>query len=46
MAENSLFAVHQIPVQAFHLYSSRLRPEGAEYTLEASYPLDGILEAE
>lgn len=46
VVENSLFAVHQVPVQAFHLYSSRLRPEGAVYTLEASFPLDGILEAE
>lgn len=46
VVENSLFAVHEVPVQAFHLYSSRLRPEGAEYTVEATYPLDGILEAE
>lgn len=46
MVENSLFAAHQVPVQAFHLYSSRLRPEGPEHSLEASYPLDGMLEAD
>jgi RNA 2',3'-cyclic 3'-phosphodiesterase len=46
VVENSLFAVHEVPVQGFHLYSSRLRPEGSEYTLEATYPLEGILEAD
>jgi 2'-5' RNA ligase len=46
LIDNSLFALHQIPVQAFHLYSSRLAPDGAVHTLEATYPLEGILEAE
>ncbi|HLP40038.1 MAG TPA: RNA 2',3'-cyclic phosphodiesterase, partial [Fibrobacteria bacterium] len=45
LIDNSLFALHEIPVQAFHLYSSRLTPAGAEHTLEASYPLEGVLEA-
>lgn len=44
--DHSLFAIHEIPIQGFGLYSSRLTPEGAIHTLEASYPLEGILEAE
>lgn len=46
VAENALFSFPEIPVQGFNLYSSRLTPEGSVYTLEESYPLDGILEAE
>jgi 2'-5' RNA ligase len=46
LIENSLFAIHEIPVQAFHLYSSRLTPSGAIHQLEASFPLEGILEAD
>lgn len=46
LIENSLFAMHEIPVQAFHLYSSRLATTGAIHQLEASYPLQGILEGE
>jgi len=44
--ENSLFSIPEIPIQSFSLYSSRLTPEGAIHTVEASYPLEGILEAE
>lgn len=43
---NSLFALHDIPVQAFHLFSSRLTPDGAIHSLEGTYPLEGILEAD
>lgn len=46
MIENSLFAMHEIPVQGFSLYSSVLTPGGAIHQLEASYPLEGILEVE
>lgn len=46
LIDNSLFALYEISVRAFHLYSSRLAPDGAVHTLEASYPLDGILEGE
>ncbi|MDB5103635.1 MAG: 2-5 ligase [Fibrobacteres bacterium] len=46
VAGNSLFSLSEIPVQGFSLYSSRLTPEGSIYTLEGSYPLDGILEAD
>ncbi len=45
LVDNALFALHDLPVRAFHLYSSRLTPEGAVHTLEASYPLEGVLEA-
>lgn len=44
--DHSLFAIQEIPVKGFSLYSSRLTPEGAIHTLEESYPLEGILEAE
>lgn len=46
LVDNSLFALHEIPVQGFSLWSSRLTPEGALHHLEAEYPLEGILEAE
>jgi RNA 2',3'-cyclic 3'-phosphodiesterase len=46
MVQHALFVMHEIPVQAFHLYSSRLTPDGAIHHLEATYPLEGILEAE
>jgi len=42
--QHSLFKVSDIPVEEFHLYSSRLTPEGALHTVEASYSLDGILQ--
>jgi 2'-5' RNA ligase len=44
--EHSLFAIHEVPVQGFSLYSSRLTPGGAIHALEGAYPLEGILEAE
>jgi 2'-5' RNA ligase len=43
---HSLFGVAEVPAQHFHLYTSRLAPEGAEHTMVASYPLAGILEGE
>jgi RNA 2',3'-cyclic 3'-phosphodiesterase len=46
LVHNSLFALPEVPVQSFGLFSSRLTPEGAVHTLEASYPLQGILTAE
>ncbi len=46
LVEHSLLSIPEIPVQSFGLYSSRLTPEGAIHTLEAEYPLDGILEGE
>lgn len=46
LVENALFAMRGIPVQGFSLYSSRLTPGGAIHHQEASYPLEGILEAE
>jgi RNA 2',3'-cyclic 3'-phosphodiesterase len=46
VADHSLFSIPEIPVQGFSLYSSRLTPEGAIHTVEATYPLEGLLEAE
>jgi 2'-5' RNA ligase len=43
---HALFSVPEVPIQGFNLYSSRLTPEGAIHTLEGTYPLEGILEAE
>jgi 2'-5' RNA ligase len=43
---HSLFGIAGVPAQRFHLYSSRLSPEGALHTLEATYPLEGLLEGE
>jgi 2'-5' RNA ligase len=40
VAANSLFRAGPVAVDAFHLYSSVLRPEGPIHTLEESYPLD------
>lgn len=42
--QNSLFKVSDVAVEAFHLYSSRLAPEGAVHTVEATYPLKGMLQ--
>jgi 2'-5' RNA ligase len=44
--EHSLFSVRGVPVQEFHLYSSRLTPDGAVHTVEESYGLEGLLEGE
>jgi len=38
---HSLFRTPAMPVTSFRLYSSRLRPTGARYTVEAEFPLDG-----
>jgi 2'-5' RNA ligase len=46
IVEHSLFSVPEIPVQGFSLYSSRLTPEGAIHSLEESYTLEGLLDAE
>jgi 2'-5' RNA ligase len=42
---NSLLSIPEIPVRAFHLYSSKLTPHGAIHTLEETYALDGLLDA-
>jgi 2'-5' RNA ligase len=44
--QHALFKIRKIPVEGFHLYSSHLTPEGPVHTVEASYPLNGILEGE
>lgn len=41
---NALFALREIPVQEFRLYSSVLGAEGPVYGVEAEYPLEGMLE--
>jgi RNA 2',3'-cyclic 3'-phosphodiesterase len=46
VADHSLFSIPEIPMQGFSLFSSRLRPEGSIHTVEETYPLEGILEAE
>jgi 2'-5' RNA ligase len=46
IVNNSLFSMSEIPVQGFSLYSSRLTSEGAVHSLEGSYALDGLLEAD
>jgi 2'-5' RNA ligase len=46
VAGHSLFSIPEIPIQGFNLYSSRLTPEGAIHSLEAAYPLEGILDAD
>ena len=41
----NLFRTEPFPVSSFGLYSSQLRPEGARYTLEASYDfVSGVAE--
>jgi RNA 2',3'-cyclic 3'-phosphodiesterase len=37
LARRALFRSHTFPVSSFQLYSSLLRPEGAQHHLEASY---------
>ena len=41
---HALFRIADIPAEYFHLYTSRLKPSGAEHAVEASYPLEGIPE--
>lgn len=45
IVQHALFSLQEIPVQSFSLFSSRLTPEGAIHTREASYPLEGLLQA-
>jgi RNA 2',3'-cyclic 3'-phosphodiesterase len=39
LMRHSLYRSEAFPVSSFHLYSSWLRPEGAEHQIEASYEL-------
>ena len=39
-----LLVADLVPVTEFHLYSSRLRPDGALHRIEASYPLFDMAE--
>ncbi|MSO74550.1 MAG: RNA 2',3'-cyclic phosphodiesterase [Alphaproteobacteria bacterium] len=41
LAYHGLFADPSFPIEAFHLYSSRLGLDGSIYSIEASYPLRG-----
>ena len=43
---HALFSIPEVPVEEFHLYSSRLTPEGAVHVVEESYPLDGMLQGD
>ena len=38
---HSLFRTPQVEIGSFHLFSSALRPDGARYTIEATFPLAG-----
>ncbi len=44
--QNALFKIHEVPVDGFHLYSSRLTSEGAVHTVEESYALEGMLQGD
>lgn len=45
LARRNLFRTEPFPVSHFNLYSSHLRPQGAEYLLEASYDfVTGVME--
>lgn len=37
LSRRSLFTSERFPVSTFHLFSSHLRPEGAEHVVEATY---------
>lgn len=41
--EHALFRLGDIPIQEFYLCSSELKPGGAVHTVEAVYPLEGLL---
>lgn len=45
IVQHALFALPEIPVQSFSLFSSRLTPDGAIHTREGFYPLQGLLQA-
>ena len=44
LSRHALFRSEPFAVTEFHLYSSRLRPDGALHRIEASYPLFDIKE--
>ena len=44
LSHHALFQSAPFPVTEFHLYSSRLRPDGALHRIEASYPLFDMAE--
>ena len=44
LGHHALFQSAPFPVTEFHLYSSRLRPDGALHRIEASYPLFDMAE--
>ncbi len=39
LMRHSLYRSERFPVSGFHLYSSRLKPDGAQHLLEAAYEL-------
>lgn len=39
---HALFRTERADVAAFHLFSSKLRSSGAQYTIEATYPLTSL----
>ena len=41
LAAHSLFRTERADVTGFHLFSSKLRSSGAQYTIEATFPLTG-----
>ena len=41
LAAHSLFRTGCVDVAAFHLFSSKLRSSGAQYTIETTYPVTG-----
>lgn len=42
LAAHSLFRTQRADVGAFHLFSSKLRSSGAQYTIETTYPLTSV----
>ena len=42
LVAHSLFRTERAGVAAFHLFSSKLRSSGAQYTIEATYPLKSV----
>lgn len=41
LAANERFQTGQANIESFHLFSSDLRPDGARYTIEKTFPLTG-----
>lgn len=42
LAAHSLFRTERADIASFHLFSSKLRSSGAQYTIEATYPLTAV----